>query len=83
MAERRAAAREGTKRKGGRGGCRAGSHLWCDLRGEKYTRRSALVARVAAQQRRRRGYGGKVGKKCAESGLDRYPGVGHLLNPRR
>lgn len=27
--------------------------------------------------------GGKVGKKCGESGLDRYPGVGHLLDPRR
>jgi hypothetical protein len=27
------------------------------------------------------GDGGKVDKKCAESGLDRYPGVGHLLDP--
>lgn len=24
--------------------------------------------------------GGKVGKKCGESGLDRYPGVGYLLD---
>lgn len=29
------------------------------------------------------GDGGKIGKKCGEFGLDRYPGVGHLLDPRR
>lgn len=81
MAERRVGGvRESERTVGSRG---SGKPPWCDLRGEKYTRRSALVARVAAHSSAVDADGGKVGKKCGESGLDRYPGVGHLLDLSR
>lgn len=84
MAERRAGVR-GNKRPAGAqgraGGRVAGSHPGATSEGKnthvevrwwRGWRRSSAVD----------GDGGKVGKKCGESGLDRYPGVGHLLDPR-
>lgn len=50
-----------------------GKNTYVEVRWSRGWRRSSAVD----------GDGGKVGKKCGESGLDRYPGVGHLLDPRR
>lgn len=50
-----------------------GKNTYVEVRWSRGWRRSSAVD----------GDGGKVGKKCGESGLDRYPGVGYLLDPRR
>jgi len=73
---------EGTRGRRRRRGLVAGSHPGATSEGKN------THAEVHCSREWRRGSavdadGGKVGKKCGESRLDRYPGVGHLLDPRR
>lgn len=84
MAERRAAVARGDKGTAvGEGGLGSGKPPWCATSEGKNTHVEVRCSRGWRRSSAVDADGGKVGKKYGESGLDRHPGVGHLLDPRR